>query len=54
MNEFYMQLIIITLGYLFLLATSGKLVGFILSKVATEKTIAQKEQLDTGFIIGIV
>jgi hypothetical protein len=47
----YLNIIIIVVGYLFLLATSGKLVIYILKRTSTGK-IAQKEDFDTGFIIG--
>lgn len=50
-NELYIKIIVIIIGYLFLLATSGKLVIYIISKVSKEK-IPDKERLDTGFIIG--
>jgi hypothetical protein len=50
-DQVYLKLLIIIIGYLFLLATSGKLVFFILKRASTGK-IAQKEEWDTGFIIG--
>lgn len=48
------DLIIVLLGYLILLSTSGLIVKFILRRVEHEKgqEIASKTELDTGFIIG--
>jgi hypothetical protein len=48
------DLIIVILGYLILLSTSGLIVKFILRRVEHEKgqEIASKAELDTGFIIG--
>jgi hypothetical protein len=56
-NEIYIKVMIILVGYVFLLSTSGLLVKFILSRVKHEKgakgsEIATQEQLDVGFIIG--
>lgn len=53
LDELYLKALVVLAGYLFLLLTSGKMVVFILSRVSTGKEkIAQKEQWDTGFIIG--
>ena len=46
-----LKIIIIIVGYLFLLATSGIIVRFILSRAEKGK-IADKKEWDTGFIIG--
>jgi hypothetical protein len=56
-NEIYIKALIIIIGYIILLSTSGLLVKFILSRVKHEKgikgkEIATQEELDVGFIIG--
>lgn len=42
-NELYIKIIVIIIGYLFLLATSGKLVIYIISKVSKEKIPGKKD-----------
>ncbi len=56
-TEIYIKVLIVIVGYIILLTTSGLLVKFILSRVKHEKNvrdteIATKEELDVGFIIG--
>ena len=56
-TEIYIKVLIVIIGYIILLTTSGLLVKFILSRVKHEKNvkdteIATKEELDVGFIIG--
>ncbi len=55
-NEIYFRVLIVLLGYIILLTTSGLLVKFILSRVKHEKgikgAISTQEELDVGFIIG--
>jgi len=46
-----LKIVIIFIGYLILLATSGIIVRFILS-LAKKGIIADKKEWDTGFIIG--
>ena len=50
----YLDLIIVILGYLLLLGTSGWIVKYVLAKVSKKKytEIAEQNALDTGFIIG--
>ncbi|MBM4241879.1 MAG: hypothetical protein FJ150_09515 [Euryarchaeota archaeon] len=50
MNDF-IKIIIIILGYVILITTSGKLIRLILRRAATGE-IAEKKEWDTGFIIG--
>ena len=56
-TEIYIKVLIVIVGYIILLTTSGLLVKFILFRVNHEKNvkdteIATKEELDVGFIIG--
>lgn len=46
-----LKIVIIIAGYLFLIATSGFIIKFILSRAEKGK-IAEKKEWDTGFIIG--
>lgn len=46
-----LQIVIILVGYLILVGTSGYLIRFILSRAEKGK-IAEKKEWDTGFIIG--
>ncbi len=50
----YLDLIIVILGYLLLLGTSGWIVKYVLAKVSKKKytEIAEQNVLDTGFVIG--
>jgi hypothetical protein len=56
-TEIYIKVLMVIVGYIILLTTSGLLVKFVLSIVKHEKNvkdieIATKEELDVGFFIG--
>lgn len=53
-NITHIELIIIIVGYLILLGTSGIIVKYILAKISKKKytEIAEQNVLDTGFVIG--
>jgi hypothetical protein len=46
-----LKIVVVLVGYCFLLATSGALIRLILSRAEKGK-IAEKKEWDTGFIIG--